>query len=255
MADAEFEGIHNFRDFGGYEAGGRQVVRGRLFRSGAPSRATPQDLARLGALGVSAFVDLRRWSERQAAPALRPDAFAGSVVESIEQDVLEAPHDRYLFGDSLSFALLRERILDFYRGAPFDPQHRDLFRRAFEAIAAADGAILVHCAVGKDRTGLFVSLLLHLLGVGKADLMREYLLSRNDRRMIDALTAGAIGHAEDRGLRLTPDVAQALTSVFPDNLETAWSAIEARHGSVEDYLADLGVAAATAETLRARLLV
>ena len=44
----DFEGIENFRDFGGYgTACGRGVRRGVLYRSANHARATAADLARL----------------------------------------------------------------------------------------------------------------------------------------------------------------------------------------------------------------
>ena len=44
----DFEGIENFRDFGGYDtACGRGLRSGLLYRSANHGRATPADLARL----------------------------------------------------------------------------------------------------------------------------------------------------------------------------------------------------------------
>ena len=54
----EFEGLHNFRDFGGYVAGNRRLVTGRLFRSANHAMATEADLARLREMGIGAVVDL-----------------------------------------------------------------------------------------------------------------------------------------------------------------------------------------------------
>ncbi len=43
------------------------------------------------------------------------------------------------------------------------------------AIAGADGAVLVHCAAGKDRTGVVVALALDAAGVDRAAIIRDYL--------------------------------------------------------------------------------
>jgi protein-tyrosine phosphatase len=250
-----FEELLNFRDFGGYRAGDRQVVRGRLFRSAAPSAATPADLAQLSELGVHTFIDLRRWSERQKAPSRRPDRFAGSVVEIVEEDAMRPPHEGFLGGEDLSFATLRGHMLDYYRRSPFSDRHVVIFRRGIEAVADCPGGVLIHCAVGKDRTGLLVSLIHHILGVSREDQMTDYLLSSRDRRMIDMLNADSQELARANGRDVTPAAAEAVTTVFADNLEASWAAMAERHGSVDGYLAAIGVSEATQAAMRERYLV
>lgn len=227
---------------------------GLLFRSAAPHGIGAGDLTQLGALGIVTVIDLRRWSERQVAPSQRWDAFSGSVVETVEQDVIAAPHDRYLGGDVLTRGVLRERMLEFYREAPFEPRHVDLFRRAFEAIAAAAGAVHINCAVGKDRTGILVSLIQQALGVSAADQMREYLLTARERRLVDWLAERAIAAAAEQGKALSAADAEALTSVDADYFAAAWAEMRARCGSVEGYLAEIGVEEDVLARMRSRLL-
>ena len=43
------------------------------------------------------------------------------------------------------------------------------------AIACADGAVLVHCAAGKDRTGVVVAMALDAAGVDRAAIVRDYV--------------------------------------------------------------------------------
>ena len=60
MTDINFDGIENFRDFGGYAtASGHKLAAGRLFRSANHAYATDEDLAKLRDLGVAVIVDLR----------------------------------------------------------------------------------------------------------------------------------------------------------------------------------------------------
>ena len=47
-----------------------------------------------------------------------------------------------------------EDTLRLNRLTPFETRHIDLYSRYFRTLASTDGAILVHCAAGKDRTGL-----------------------------------------------------------------------------------------------------
>ncbi|MCX7864990.1 MAG: tyrosine-protein phosphatase, partial [Novosphingobium sp.] len=49
----ELQGVHNFRDYGGYAVrGGGRLKRGLLWRSGQHHRATDDDLARIVQLGL-----------------------------------------------------------------------------------------------------------------------------------------------------------------------------------------------------------
>jgi len=81
-----FDGLTNFRDFGGYSAGDRRMVTGRFFRSANHALASDADLARLAAMGIAAVVDLRRPVERERSPSRRWEGFAASVVENDDHD-------------------------------------------------------------------------------------------------------------------------------------------------------------------------
>src|SRR5689334_20119312 len=92
-----FDGISNFRDFGGWSTHeGRRVRQGLLYRSANHAAATPEDLDRLAQLGVSVVVDLRRPPERREEPS---PAYAGVTLVhdrvSEEQEAV-APHLAFL---------------------------------------------------------------------------------------------------------------------------------------------------------------
>jgi len=64
-------GVENFRDYGDYAGRGGRVAAGRLYRSAHHGKATSEDLAVIGGLGLAAVVDLRRPMERDAEPTPR----------------------------------------------------------------------------------------------------------------------------------------------------------------------------------------
>ncbi|MDB5436699.1 MAG: protein tyrosine/serine phosphatase, partial [Phenylobacterium sp.] len=79
----DFDGIENFRDFGGYDtASGRAVKREVLYRSANHAYATEADLARMRDLGLAAIIDLRRTEERTREPSKRWPGFGAAVVEN-----------------------------------------------------------------------------------------------------------------------------------------------------------------------------
>ena len=66
-------GASNFRDLGGYQGLGGQTLRWRrLFRSDHLADLTPDDQARLQALGITRAIDFRGASERAARPMRCP---------------------------------------------------------------------------------------------------------------------------------------------------------------------------------------
>jgi len=250
-----FDALDNFRDYGDYAtAAGRRITPGLLFRSGHQARASEADLERLGALGLTAVVDLRRPSERRDQPSKRPPAFSGVVIESFHDDGGEAPHMTFLRTADLTPDSGRRFMVDTYRRLPFEPSHLDLFSRYFRLLGETDGPVLIHCAAGKDRTGLLAALTHHLLGVHHDDIVADYLLT-NTAVDLEGRAPGIARQLEARtGRVVAHDAVVAFLGVEPVYLDTALAGIAAQHGSTDAYLAQaLGVDAALRERIGARL--
>jgi protein tyrosine/serine phosphatase len=251
-----FDGVENFRDYGDYAtAAGRRLRRGRLLRSGHHASASDADLDRLAGLSVGAVVDLRRAAERAAQPCRRPVGFAAQVIESGDAAEGEAPHVTFLRTTDLTEANVRGFMLDTYRAMPFDARHLELFSRYFRALAQVEGAVLIHCAAGKDRTGLLAALTHHLAGVNENDLFEDYLLT-NAAVRLDARAPEIAARIERAYGRKASDAAvRAFLGVEPDFLHAGLNEIKARHGTLDAYLEQaLGVDRALRERLEARLL-
>ncbi len=250
-----FDTIENFRDFGDYAtAAGRRVRPGRLFRSGHHGRACEADLDRLQALDVGVVVDLRRSIERERQPSRRPADFAGQVIESDLGGDGEAPHITFLKTSDLTPESGRRFMRDIYGRMPFGPGHVDLFSRYFRALGEAEGAVLIHCAAGKDRTGLLVALTHHLLGVGEADMIEDYLLTNTTVRLVERAPEMARKIQEMTGRTPSDDAIVAFMGVDEAYLRAALDAIRERFGSVDAYLEGaLGVDAGLRGRIEARL--
>ena len=246
-----FEGVENVRDFGGYLGAAGPLPRGRLFRSAHQGRATDVDLERLDALNLAVAVDLRRPDERRRDPCRRSPTFGAQVVEtSIEGDA-EAPHLKFLREADLTAESAHGFMLEEYARLPFEPAHLELFGETFRRLAATGGPILIHCAAGKDRTGLLVALIHHLLGVSAGDIEADYLLTNAARSTTDWVTRFSDLLEREYGRRPPREAVQAFLQVHPEWLRSAFAAIEARFGSLDAYIETaLGVDTA----LRARII-
>jgi protein tyrosine/serine phosphatase len=253
----EFEGVVNFRDFGGaVGAGGRRVRQGRLFRAGHQAGATEADLERLAALELALLVDLRRPAERLRDVARRPAGFSAEVLEHqgpVENAV--APHLTFMTEPDATTGRVTEQMKIGYRGYPFDPHYVRLYGDYFDRLASVDGPVLIHCHAGKDRTGVLCALTLHVLGVGRDDIYADYLETNNRNRADARLTEMAEQFEQNYGRKVDEAFLRHVMSVQPDYLDAAFEAIEAEHGDVDAYLEQvLGVDAAARTAIRERLL-
>lgn len=248
-----FEGLDNFRDFGGAPSvhGGR-VRAGRMFRSAHLGSATEADLRTLRGLGVTAIADLRRPTERGQQPSRWTD-FPGRLIASDEGDRAEGPHVEFLRQGDLSDEGVERYLAGYYRQAPFEPRHLRLFAGAFAALADGEAVLLVHCTAGKDRTGLLAALVQRALGVAADEVMDDYLatnramLTPERRARVAAALAPLIGGEPSEAVLL------GFMGVSARHLDLAFSAIETE-GGLDAYLAGLGVGRDQLMQLRERLL-
>ncbi len=250
------EGVDNFRDFGGYPAAsGRRLKQGRLYRSASHGRATDDDLAVIAGLNITTVVDLRRRGERLRDPSRRHAGFAATVIDNDLGDDEEDEWLAHLRDSDLTEQSFRGYLLGYYDKAAADPRHIDLFSRYFRAVAASEGAVLIHCAAGKDRTGVLTALTHHVAGVHRDDIIADYLLTNDEARLalrapqVVELIHGVSGRAPTIS---AVRVAMGVEAAF---LERAFMAIERDFGGVDAYLESrLGVDRRTRLLIEARLL-
>jgi protein tyrosine/serine phosphatase len=250
-----FEGVENFRDYGDYAAGGSRIGRRRLLRSAHHARATDKDLEQFARLEVAVLVDLRRHAERAVQPNRLPEGFRGRIIEHGEAEEGEAPHITFLRTTDLTEESARGFMIETYRELAFEPRHVELFSAYFQALAEAEGPVLIHCAAGKDRTGLLAALTHALLGVHADDRMADYLLTNEAARLEERTPEVAESLERAYGRKPSLVAVRAFLGVEAEFLDAAFAEIEARHGSTERYLNDvLGAGPEIRAGIEARLL-
>jgi len=118
-------------------------------------------------------------------------------------------------------------------------------------VLAASGSLpaVVHCAAGKDRTGVLVAVLLGLLGVDEAAIVADY-----------AVSADAMDHLRRSLIERYPEGREAIEnadeifSADPSNMVRLLEWIDEEHGSVEAYAAFTGAGDDVVVALRERLI-
>lgn len=251
-------GVHNFRDYGGYRtSNGARLRSGILFRSAQHQDATPDDLDRIGAINLATVIDLRGASERAKYPCVRPGNFGAAVLfadgETGSQQT--APHIEA--GRTVRSADdAMKTMAAGYADMPFRPVLIGSMRLYFEALATRDGPSLVHCLAGKDRTGIAVALLHHLLGVAADDIIADYLLTNIAGNIEARIAAGAIAVRKNHGPEISDKAIRTLMSAYPEWLDAMFTAIHKRHGTIQAYAdAVLDVTPQLISQIEDRLLV
>jgi protein tyrosine/serine phosphatase len=242
----QWEGCLNVRDLGGLptEDGGRTRA-GVVVRSDNIRQLSDAGWRSLAGHGVGRIIDLR-WPEELAEDQpgdVDIDVVHISVLgESWREDPgYVARLDAHL--DEV------DDVADHYAWSYLDflERYRERFGRAFAAVAEADGAVVVHCAGGKDRTGLVSALLLRVAGVAIDEIGRDYALSGpNLAPRNDALLAQVTDERDRRR-------AEKLVQTPAEGMVRVLSSLEDRYGSVAGYLRAAGVTEAQLERVRERL--
>jgi len=119
---------------------------------------------------------------------------------------------------------------------------------ALRTIATARGAVLVHCAAGKDRTGVVVALALDAAGVDRGMIVADYLASAE---RIDAIVARLLGSALYRDHVMGHDAQQH--APVRGTMERVFELVDERHGGSAAWLTANGLRERDLQLLRRRL--
>jgi protein-tyrosine phosphatase len=254
MAWINLEGAVNVRDLGGLPTrDGRQTVSARLLRADNLQELSASDVARLvDDIGLTTVVDLRSVHElaaegpapldsvgtvRHAHHPVLPelgaatDVVAGAVLARDQQDMSRYPGDPTC-----------GHYLGYLEDRP------DAVVAALGSIARSAGAVLVHCAAGKDRTGVVVALALTAAGVRPQAVIDDYAATADRTEAILARLRRSPTYASD----IDSKPAQAHRA-RPETMAAFLTEMDARYGGVVPWLAGHGFTGDDLHLLQARL--
>lgn len=245
------EGSHNLRDLGGIEsADGGRIKSQLIYRSGSLERLTPTGVRDLLTLRIGTIFDLRSGPERDHSPTHWLAEHDVGRWQLAANESLGDP--KPLLAQSLRSATkTRAMMHNVYRTLPV--HHRESYAALFHALARDERPILFHCAAGKDRTGVATALLLALLGVHRAQIDADYLLTNT---VIKATTQTFLSDPRNVAALSAPAAAwKPMMIADTSYLDAMFAEIDAAHGSVEAYVrTQLDLSVTDIRFLRERLL-
>lgn len=245
--DLVWDGLLNARDLGGHRTtDGSETRFGSVVRADSVRQLSDKGWASLVDYGVKTVVDLRANEELEADPPAE-----------LPVDVVHVP---FMETDAKDWTEIEEEVEAAAKAAPdvtgatrdvyliFLEHFRHNVAAAIRAVAEApEGGVVIHCAGGKDRTGLLTAFLLHLAGVDTEQIASDYALSEERLRpRHEEWFAKAESEEElERLKRVSQTPAESIVGVFEE--------LARRYGSVEGFLRAAGLSDEDLERARARL--
>jgi protein tyrosine/serine phosphatase len=252
----ELQGGVNARDVGGMPTSEDGQIRpGVLIRSANLQHLTDVDVRRLvGELGVRRIVDLRTDIEvDRTGPGPLHDVPDVTIHHlSLYPDVLDAeeshnerPPDVLMPWHGKNFASEHGPVVASY--LQYLERRPDSILAALRAIAEPDGATVVHCAAGKDRTGVVIALALAVAGVPNKVIAADYAATESQLAAIVAHLARSDLYSREVSQpdRIPTATAEIMLSVL--------EAVDAEFGGVLGWLRAHGWTEDETTQLRAKL--
>jgi len=227
----DIPGTHNFR-----EVAPGTIRPGVFYRADALHRLTRTGRAALAGLDVRTVVDLRSDFDRRIGGRDR--------LRGVGAQLRRHP----IHGGRMDPAVVEIRAV--YRSIVAD--NGPAIAEVVRAVADSDGAIVVHCTAGKDRTGLVVAFCLLAVGADEEIVVADYALTQ--RNLEGEWTDRMLRKVRRFGVPMSDRLLEVLArSPEPVLRETlAW--VDAEYGGVLRYLDSIGIDAAVVARLRTRLI-
>ena len=245
--DLVWDGLLNVRDLGGHptEDGG-ETSYGSVVRADSVRQLSDEGWKALVDYGMKTVVDLRTSEELEADPPAE-----------LPVEVLHIP---FLETDRSDWQEVEGELEAVVKAAPdVATATRDVYLvflehfaqnvgAAIRAVAnATEGGVVIHCAGGKDRTGLVTAFLLHLAGVESEEVARDYALSEERLRTRHEKWIAEAQSEEER------ERLKRMAQTPADSIKGVFAELERRYGSIEGYLRHAGLTNDELARARSRL--
>ena len=256
---ADITAVSNARQLGGYiNSEGRVFKQNVLIRAGSLAALDGAGIAALqNKYKVCDIIDLRY--EREINPNTADKEVPGATYHLFQLAHSKATSEKIFSADPQlyeeflalqrnartpegSFAVTKfqwehgmlstERMIEFFESEEAIESYKEIFKVLLNK--PEDAAIVIHCAGGKDRTGVVCMLLLSALDFDRDIILQDYMLSNTaNAAKIAQLTDFAKKYSDDAKTQYEMIFIQA---VYQEIMEKQIDDFTAQYGSVKDFL-------------------
>lgn len=263
----QFHYIENARELGGImNRHGQRIRQSCLIRSGMLCLADAYDIEQLQKLNVKKIIDFRSGQERSEKPDVSVSGAENIHIPIVDQAKMGITREANNIGPDY---FINSVLEDPEAGKKFmKNSYRDFVTNDFavhqyakfinEVVDTKDGAVLWHCAGGKDRTGFAAVLMLELLEVDRDFIIADYLCTNAfnhkdiENMMRNAEAAVLPEHVDRESFKSS---LRDFCLASEDYIGEAYQAAEEAYGSMQNYLRDaLGVTEDIKRQLQQRYL-
>jgi protein-tyrosine phosphatase len=238
------DAVHNFRDLGGFPTTTGRTTKWRtLYRADGLYRLKGDDLAVVTELGLRTVIDLRTPTELEERGRFPVDQHP---VDFHHVSIIERPWKPEDIGPT-------DDTADFLEAAYVRMLEDGLtkFPRAIKSLCRP-GALpaVFHCAAGKDRTGMMAMLVLGAIEVVDEYIVADYALTAEGMARFNTWAVANFPDAYERMNSMPP----AFGASVPEAMMRMLGRMRREHGSVTNYVLELGVTQGEVDHLREHLL-
>ncbi len=249
------EGVHHFRDIGGYRSeDGRRVKWNTFYRADKLSGLTDNDIRYIKNMGIKTILDLRSKVEIKVSPDPKIKGIKYinlSAMKELEENAGNLDMVSLFNSGVLDNIDVESFMLNAYRNMV---SNNSALKKLIECIENEESLpIIFHCSTGKDRTGLSSAIILSVLGVSKKIIKEDYMASNFYRSSINDAIIKKFKEkikSEDKlkFLKFMLEVKEELVDAFFEEVNN-------KYGNMENYLEkEYGLTKKKKKELKNRLL-
>ncbi|MDA8278356.1 MAG: tyrosine-protein phosphatase [Actinomycetota bacterium] len=238
------EGSFNLREISGYNGPLGKIAPGLIFRSDHLGRLTESDIELVKGLNIKSFIDLRTDKEATNQGTYPDELLAEATRHHISMIDISANYE--LARGEAGKEYIYNRYVEMLTFG------KDNIARVFKTIAGhTEGALLFHCAVGKDRTGIIAALLLEALSIERLQIIADYAATK---RAMENFQMWLQEVAPDE-LEKIRDVAPIILGSREEDMDRTLIFLDKNHGGAVAYLNEIGIEEAEIDVIRDRYLL
>lgn len=237
----EFEKLHNIRDLGGMKTSdGRYICSGCFFRGGHLANVCPADRDKLQSM-IDMIVDFRSVGEKIENPDIAIEGVSYihiPIVDSLTAGISrEKESDQNIIAKlALKSKDAKNYMCDMYR--KFADEHAVRQYSEFVHLLLNNNGkrILWHCTAGKDRAGIASVIVEEILGVPRADIIKDYLMTNEYLKDdIVQLTEFVKAQAHVDSV-LSDEALRYLFGADEEYIDSFYRSVDERYGSFDAFI-------------------